>query len=212
LNQLTNKTEEMGKKYKDIYGEYLGTCKRSIDNRIEMANTKIDADADGIINGKYPPPHVKSIIYTYLLFDGSYYKIGQSINVKKRFLGIRTGNPNVKIICFGRGKTEKNLHEEYDIYRIRGEWFDFTPEQVIKIIKQITGKEMTIDEAKDSSFISLNKNNSRCILHFGKYKDEDIYQMKEENELNYLRWLIKQEWLSEYYYNAIYKHLERIDQ
>jgi len=202
----------MGKKYKDIYGEYLGTCKRSIDNRIEMANTKIDADADGIINGKYPPPHVKSIIYTYLLFDGSYYKIGQSINVKKRFLGIRTGNPNVKIICFGRGKTEKNLHEEYDIYRIRGEWFDFTPEQVIKIIKQITGKEMTIDEAKDSSFISLNKNNSRCILHFGKYKDEDIYQMKEENELNYLRWLIKQEWLSEYYYNAIYKHLERIDQ
>jgi len=196
----------MGKKYKDIYGEYLGTCKRSIDNRIEMANTKIDADADGIINGKYPPPHVKSIIYTYLLFDGSYYKIGQSINVKKRFLGIRTGNPNVKIICFGRGKTEKNLHEEYDIYRIRGEWFDFTPEQVIKIIKQITGKEMTIDEAKDSSFISLNKNNSRCILHFGKYKDEDIYQMKEENELNYLRWLIKQEWLSEYYYNAIYKH------
>lgn len=199
------------KKYKDVYGEYLGTCNESNENKTRLLNIKNDANIDGIISGKYPPPHIHSIVFTYLLFDGTYYKIGQSTNVKKRFLSIRTGNPNVKIICFGRGRTEKNLHEEYDIYRIRGEWFDFIPEQVVKIIKQITGKVMSVEEAMDNSFISLNKNNSRCYLHFGKYKGEDIFRMNTDDELSYLRWLLEQEWLSEYYYNAIYKHIERTD-
>jgi len=45
-------------------------------------------------------------------------------------------------------------------------------------------------------------------LHFGKYKNYDIYDMTTDDEINYLKWLSEQDWLSNYYQRAITKHLE----
>ena len=74
------------KKYKDVYGEYLGTCERALKNRDRLELIKNEYQGSAIINGKFPPPHINKIVFTYLMFDGKYYKIGQSSNVKKRFL------------------------------------------------------------------------------------------------------------------------------
>lgn len=197
----------MKKKYKDCYGEYLGTCKETIINKEIITNLK-NNPIKNTINGKFPVPHSHKLMFTYMMFDGNYYKIGQSLDVKKRFLNMRVGNPKLKIICYGRGRTEQNLHNEYENKNIRGEWFDLSHNDVLTIINKITGKLLTKESAIEQSFLNLNENNSKCYLHFGKYKGYDVYNMDTEDEIKYLKWLLEQDWLSNYYQRSITKHIE----
>ncbi len=198
------------KKYKDVFGEYLGTCKKSLDNKDKLAKLKLEYENSGFIVGKFPPPHSNKFIFTYMMFDGRYYKLGQSSNVKKRFLSLRIANPEIKIICFGRGITEKNLHDEYETKRIKGEWYDLNVNDVLDVIFKITGKRISKEAAINESFLDLNKKNREVILRFGKYNGCDIYKMKSGEELRYLGWLSEQDWLSEYYQNAIINHFDNL--
>lgn len=41
--------------------------------------------------------------FTYLMFDGINYKIGQTSNVQNRLKSLQTANINIRLICFGTG-------------------------------------------------------------------------------------------------------------
>jgi len=53
---------------------------------------------------------MEKIEYTYLMFDGTYYKIGKTVDVKKRYKSLRTGNPNIRLIAYTDQYDEKELH------------------------------------------------------------------------------------------------------
>ena len=54
---------------------------------------------------------MKKEIFTYIMFDGSYFKIGQSTQPEKRLKQIKTANPNVSLLCYGNKITEKYLYD-----------------------------------------------------------------------------------------------------
>ena len=69
-------------------------------------------------------------------------KIGFSADVEKRLSSIQTGNPEQlyihhKIEC-ATEKTrplEKKIHAELSYKRIKGEWFDMTPEEATSYLE-----------------------------------------------------------------------------
>lgn len=71
------------------------------------------------------------MMYLYVLYDGSYYKIGVSNDPYKRRNTCQTGNPNfIELIavvnCLNSQYArwlESHLHSYFCRYRKRGEWF-----------------------------------------------------------------------------------------
>jgi hypothetical protein len=60
--------------------------------------------------------------------DGK-YKIGVSDNPPERIKQLSTGSPSLielryQFDCWNAKKSEKNLHDAFGAYRVRGEWFD----------------------------------------------------------------------------------------
>ena len=81
---------------------------------------------------EYEKEYTKMIKKDYLYFIQSdvtgMIKIGRSKDPQKRLKQLQTGNPNkLKLIaCFeGLGWREKLLHEELQMFRKKGEWFDY---------------------------------------------------------------------------------------
>jgi predicted GIY-YIG superfamily endonuclease len=75
--------------------------------------------------------------YVYLISDtNSYsYKIGVSNNPEKRIKSLQTGNDNkLKIIhkvqCQYYNDVETALHNSYQFFKINGEWFELTDDDV----------------------------------------------------------------------------------
>lgn len=72
----------------------------------------------------------------YLITDGTYIKIGYSLNPVGRMKQIQTGNPHeLTMVAYfpGDQTLEKHLHEQYSDKRIIGEWFDLTFDDVENI-------------------------------------------------------------------------------
>lgn len=99
-------------------------------------------------------------IYTYLMFDGLYYKIGKSKNPEKRLKQIQTSNPLALLLEYSDKVDEKNLHKLYSNYRIKNEWFNLNDKQVeeIKYFFKKGYKESIVDTSKVES------------IDFGKFK------------------------------------------
>jgi len=76
--------------------------------------------------------------YTYLMFDGEFCKIGYSNNPEQRLRGFKVAVPECKLICYGRGITESQLHTMFAKNRVKGEWFYLNFNDVAKITKLIT--------------------------------------------------------------------------
>lgn len=81
-------------------------------------------------------------MYTYLMFDGRYYKIGQSKNPQKRLKTLRTANPSIGMICYGTGISENALHKKYAHLRVSGEWFDLKG-AASRVAKHINNEDTT---------------------------------------------------------------------
>lgn len=92
-------------------------------------------------------------IYTYLMFDGLYYKIGKSKNPEKRLKQIQTSNPLSLLLEYSDKVDEKNLHKLYSNYRIKNEWFNLNDKQVeeIKYFFKKGYKETIVDTSKVES-------------------------------------------------------------
>lgn len=75
----------------------------------------------------------EDIIYFILDTKSKAVKIGYTTikGLKRRLENLQVGTPfDLKIlgVVWGNRKIEKQLHEKFDKYHIRGEWFNYTPE------------------------------------------------------------------------------------
>ncbi len=68
----------------------------------------------------------------YIMKDENtgYYKIGNSINPKKRERTLQAEKPTIKLIKVFKENHEKELHDNYSNYRVRGEWFKLSEVQL----------------------------------------------------------------------------------
>ncbi len=79
----------------------------------------------------------------YILSCGNnYYKIGITNNVEQRVAQLQVGNPLLLLLEYVRpiqnpAKIEKTLHKALNKYHVRGEWFSFTEEEIISVVKLI---------------------------------------------------------------------------
>jgi len=70
-------------------------------------------------------------------------KIGYTTNPKKRFADIKSANPNIVLIRLYQGSLndEKKLHEIYNDFHVRNEWFMLKDEHILNIDDYFLGKE-----------------------------------------------------------------------
>jgi len=133
-----------------------------------------------------------NIDYTYLMTDGLYYKIGKSIDPEKRLKSILTGNPNCKIIFYGTGRTEKQLHDIFKLFRVKGEWYKLRQKQV-ELIGRLLSNQTTGDDllmcSKLRSAQLREKEYKSFVFTFGKYKGRKISDMITDTEIKYLEWV-----------------------
>jgi len=68
---------------------------------------------------------------TYIMVDGNgFYKIGKSFYPNKREKTLQSESPNIKLIGVCDSDIEQELHDEFNQFRIRGEWFDLNEKQI----------------------------------------------------------------------------------
>lgn len=80
------------------------------------------------------------MVYIVHALSTDLYKIGYGIDAEKRIKGLQTGCPHdlaiVKIYKDYEVKDEQKLHAIYAEYRVRGEWFSFTREEVKRFFNE----------------------------------------------------------------------------
>ena len=78
--------------------------------------------------------------YVYIIKFGKYYKIGKTRTPKQRMDAFCNFPEKIEIIkiahVWGYSEIEKELHEKYKEYRVKGEWFDLNTE-LLEEVKQI---------------------------------------------------------------------------
>lgn len=81
--------------------------------------------------------------HVYLMKAGERYKIGISNNPQKRRDQLNSGQSpfHIEIIHTVQGEgyegLERRLHDQFDSRRVRGEWFEFSPEEVAAVIESM---------------------------------------------------------------------------
>jgi len=130
--------------------------------------------------------------FTYLISDGFYYKIGKSINPEKRLNSIKTGNPNCTLLFYGKGRTEKQLHDIFKVFRIKREWFKLRFKDVELIKRLLNGNEAPDDLLRCANLRAsgkLEKEYTEYVFTFGKYRDKKISDMINRKQIDYLKWV-----------------------
>lgn len=90
--------------------------------------------------------------FTYLMIDENtgLTKIGISINPVNRERTLQSEKPTIIMFAAREENIEKILHKEYNVFRIRGEWFKLNQNQIENIIKEY-------------NFEIVSENASRCV-------------------------------------------------
>lgn len=82
--------------------------------------------------------------YIYLMLDevNGFIKIGYSKNPLHRERTLQSEKPTIKLIFKAQAslKFEKEMHEFFSEYRVRGEWFNVEPNVIIEIIDSFDNK------------------------------------------------------------------------
>lgn len=79
--------------------------------------------------------------FIYVIQDGDCVKIGHTNDVDKRLWLLQIGNPR-KLTLLKAWKTttaqleEECLHEKYDAWRVRGEWFKLPESELSALLTQ----------------------------------------------------------------------------
>ena len=85
----------------------------------------------------------------YFMKSGDLVKIGISIEPTSRLNQLRTGNPNIELIgtMWGGEIVEELLHNKFQAYWVRGEWFQLN-EEIISYIQRnrLESREMTMEQ------------------------------------------------------------------
>lgn len=82
------------------------------------------------------PDHINSCMFIYVIGTDKRQKIGFSGNVDQRLRALQTGNSEnlrihhkVEVPESQARYVEKTIHKEYNYLRVKGEWFNMSPEQ-----------------------------------------------------------------------------------
>lgn len=77
----------------------------------------------------------KTNIYVMIDKNTGYYKIGRSVKPKVREKTLQSEKPTIEMLFFNEGnnRDEKVLHNTFKDKRIRGEWFDLSGSDLVKI-------------------------------------------------------------------------------
>jgi Meiotically up-regulated gene 113 len=92
--------------------------------------------------------------YVYLVRCGGFYKIGLAKDANKRLSGLKTSSPfEIEMVKTWRCKRpdtiERTLHEQFEKFRVRGEWFQFTEDVLQALLNlQDLNKEFPSDETE----------------------------------------------------------------
>jgi len=118
---------------------------------------------------------------TYLIQNKSgLFKIGKSNNPERRLKELKTGNPDLKIIAFGTGIAEKELHTIFKSKKYKGEFYKLKKYEVEKIIRMLKNEYKPYMEKHYDH-----------VINFGKWKGTDIIKMKSIEQLRYVKWFVK---------------------
>ncbi len=76
--------------------------------------------------------------YTYIIKDNSngFYKIGKSVNIKRRLSTLSASNKDLILIAYINKDIEKELHMKFDIKGIYREWFNLSNKDLCDIINK----------------------------------------------------------------------------
>jgi hypothetical protein len=142
-NFLPDVTEENIKQFKiknyckikdaNDYFESIGLDLRyNFKNAKTIKNYEEEENYEDIIENIIEENIIQSDVKTYLMKDKSnnFYKIGKSINPKYREHTLQSEKPTIEIVKIWDKNIEKKLHNLYNDYRIRGEWFNLNKVQV----------------------------------------------------------------------------------
>lgn len=110
--------------------------------------------------------------YVYLIGNSifGWYKIGKSITPEIRIKDLGILLPfKIKVYSIWEAKNhhlmESTLHEIYDINRINGEWFEFTGDEIGKLIDSIPAEtRIYLDNSDKFSNIEIDTKSSRRVL------------------------------------------------
>lgn len=137
--------------------------------------------------------------YTYLMFDGLYYKIGKSLNPKKRLKEMATANPNCRLLCYGDCFSESSMHKIFATFRHKGEWFSLRHKEAelakrMILNQMVAGDLLRVAQLKEQSIaIKTKKRKDKEVqsftMPFGKYKGSVVSKMTSFDELKYLIWV-----------------------
>lgn len=104
------------------------------------------------------------MVYFIQNTDTKHIKIGYSDNVKKRFSQLQTTSPQeltILTMCEGGIELEKELHNKFNDYYVRGEWFN-PSEELISYIN------------KFPPYVNKNYNGLRKLRRDKKMTMEDV--------------------------------------
>ena len=85
------------------------------------------------------------IIYTYLMLDGKYVKIGKSKNPRFREATLQAQKPSIELYATTKSNIETYLHKLFDKNRVRGEWFELSNEEIMSIIQDFKFKKVNYE-------------------------------------------------------------------
>lgn len=110
------------------------------DNIYEENQKQLEKECRLLKYGRYER---ETFIYIMKDENTGYYKIGRSVNPKKRERTLQSEKPTITLIFSARGLVEEEitLHNRYKDTRIRGEWFSLQDYEVQDIISYLTIKE-----------------------------------------------------------------------
>jgi len=82
--------------------------------------------------------------YVYVIRAGDYFKIGRTGNVDSRLAQIRTACPLAAGLVMAQEvadpiRLEAELHKEFALHRVHGEWFVLGPEALARIRSRLGG-------------------------------------------------------------------------
>lgn len=100
---------------------------------------------------------------TYFILDKfGFLKIGRSLDLKSRIGQIKTANPHIILTWGIKGNYEKNLHEIFNFYKYKGEWYSFHSEY--KLSKSIMSFEKWVYHEIMLTIDALNNNRINEVI------------------------------------------------
>ena len=79
-----------------------------------------------LTNSYSPKKQRKPIEVYFVLASDGLVKIGRSTNVKKRITNLSVLHPSFRLLGTVKDKTEKEVHDIFTEYRVKGEWYRYT--------------------------------------------------------------------------------------